>query len=199
MTDQDRAHFEALYRQHVRFVLRYALARVDREQAKDVTAEVFLVAWRRLAEVPSDPAPWLFGVARKVIATQMRSAARRKALGMRLELVRDRQSRASDVAEQIAEADAVRTAFAHLRENDREVLRLIAWDGLSSDVAAEVLGVSRIAFAVRLHRARRRFAAELTAADLASETVSSTPLGVGPKTWPGAPNAIAFVRTKEAR
>ena len=93
----------------------------------------------------------------------------------------------------------MRTAFAHLRENDREVLRLIAWDGLSSDVAAEVLGVSRIAFAVRLHRARRRFAAELTAADLASETVSSTPLGVGPKTWPGAPNAIAFVRTKEAR
>jgi RNA polymerase sigma-70 factor, ECF subfamily len=199
VTEQDRAHFEALYRQHVRSVLRYALARTDREQAKDVTAEVFLVAWRRLADVPSDPVPWLLGVARNVIATQTRSTARRKALGVRLALVRDRQSRASDVAEQIAEGDAVRTAFARLRENDREVLRLIAWDGLSSDHAAEVLGVSRIAFAVRLHRARRKFATELAAADLPSETGSSTPLGVVPKIRPDAPNAIPPVRTKEAR
>jgi Sigma-70 region 2 len=77
--------FEALYRRHFRAVLRYALAPVEPESARDVTAETFLIAWRRLADVPEDAAPWLFGVARKVIAGQLRSDARRSALCLRLE------------------------------------------------------------------------------------------------------------------
>jgi len=152
--------FEVLYRQHFRAVLRYALARVEPESAKDVTAETFLIAWRRLPDVPADAAPWLFGVARKVIAGQLRSDARRSALYLRLEAGGGPGSSA-DVGEEIAQRDAVLTALAGLGEHDREALRLIAWDGLTSKEAAEVLGVTRLALGVRLHRARRRFAAAL--------------------------------------
>jgi RNA polymerase sigma-70 factor (ECF subfamily) len=57
---------------------------VGPERAKDVAAETFLIAWRRLEDVPREPAPWLLGVARKVIAGQLRTDARRDALAARL-------------------------------------------------------------------------------------------------------------------
>jgi RNA polymerase sigma-70 factor (ECF subfamily) len=150
----DRDRFERLYREHFRAVLRFALARIDPDRAKDVAAETFLVAWRRLDEVPVEPRPWLLGVARKVVAGQFRSETRREALAVRLRAEQDAES--SDPAEAVADRDEVLTAFATLREPDREVLRLVAWDGLSPAEAAEVLDVSRLALAVRLHRARRR-------------------------------------------
>ncbi|HEV2375050.1 MAG TPA: sigma factor, partial [Streptosporangiaceae bacterium] len=76
MTDDAAERFELLYRQHRHAVLRYTLARVDPESAKDATAETFLIAWRRLSDVPDEPVPWLFAVARKVIAGQLRSHSR---------------------------------------------------------------------------------------------------------------------------
>ena len=160
MTDDATRRFEMLYREHIRAVLRYALARLEPESAKDVTAETFLIAWRRLPDVPSDPAPWLFGVARKVIAGQLRSGTRREALRLRLrlEVAAAGQASPGDLGEEVSERAAVLTALARLSENDREALRLIAWDGLTSKSAAEVLGVTRLAFGVRLHRARRRLA-----------------------------------------
>jgi len=150
----DRDRFERLYRENFRPVLRFAVARIDPERAKDVAAETFLVAWRRLDEVPAEPRAWLLGVARKVIAGQFRSETRRDALTVRLRAEQDAES--SDLAEAVADRDEVLTAFATLREPDREVLRLVAWDGLSPAEAADVLDVSRLTFAVRLHRARRR-------------------------------------------
>ena len=116
-------------------------------------AETFLVAWRRLDDVPAEPRAWLLGVARKVIAGQFRSQTRRDALATRLEAER---AGSSDLAATVADRDEVLAAFAALRERDREVLRLVAWDGLDAAEAAAVLGVTRLAFAVRLHRARRR-------------------------------------------
>ena len=166
--DKDRARFEQIYRRNFRPVLRYALARIDPERAKDVTAETFLVAWRRLPEVPADARPWLFGVARRIIAGQFRSETRREALNLRLQIVHDPREGGHDVADEVAERQAVLSAFAQLRESDKEVLRLVTWDGLTAKQAAEVLDVSRLAFAVRLHRARQRLADELTATDGAS-------------------------------
>jgi RNA polymerase sigma-70 factor (ECF subfamily) len=155
----DRERFERLYRENFRAVLRFAVARIDAERAKDVAAETFLVAWRRLDDVPAEPRPWLLGVARKVIAGQFRSETRRDALAVRL---RGRQNPASsDLADEVADRDEVLAAFTVLREPDREVLRLVAWDGLTPAEAAEVLHVTRLAFAVRLHRARRRLEREL--------------------------------------
>ena len=155
----DRERFERIYRENFRAVLRFAATRIDPERAKDVAAETFLVAWRRLDDVPAEPRPWLLGVARKVIAGQFRSESRRGALATRLE--GELEADSTDPAGSLAEREAVLTAFAALHERDREVLRLVAWDGLSAAAAAEVLGVTRLAFTVRLHRARRRFEREL--------------------------------------
>ena len=149
----DRERFERLYRENFRAVLRFAATRIDTERAKDVAAETFLVAWRRLDDVPAEPRAWLLAVARRVIAGQFRSEARRDALVLRLRGV---PPETSDLAETISDRDGVLAAFATLRERDREVLRLVAWDGLRSAEAAEVLQVTRLALAVRLHRARRR-------------------------------------------
>jgi RNA polymerase sigma-70 factor (ECF subfamily) len=57
---------------------------------------------------------------------------------------------------------------------DREVLTLVAWDGLDGKQAAEALGISRLSFAVRLHRARKRLAAGLAAEDRARATTANT-------------------------
>src|SRR5579871_4487664 len=149
----DRERFERIYRENFRAVLRFAATRIDPERAKDVAAETFLVAWRRLDDVPAEPRAWLLGVARKVIAGQFRSQTRRDALALRLEAERDESG---DHAAGFAERDEVLAAFTSLRERDREVLRLVAWDGLDAAEAAAVLGVTRLSFAVRLHRARRR-------------------------------------------
>lgn len=168
MTQDAAERFELLYRQHFRAVLRYTLARVEPETAKDATAETFLIAWRRLADVPDDPAPWLFGVARKVIAGQLRSRSRREALRARLAVTSTDAAAAGEIGDDVAERAAVLAAFSRLSDDDREVLMLIAWDGLTSTAAASVLGVTRFAFGVRLQRARRRLSAGLAPAEPAS-------------------------------
>jgi RNA polymerase sigma factor (sigma-70 family) len=169
----DRDRFERLYRENFRAVLRFAASRIDPERAKDVAAETFLVAWRRLDEVPAEARPWLLGVARKVIAGQFRSESRREALAGRVSGAQARVHGEADLAGELAERDTVLRALAALRERDREVLRLVAWDGLSPAEAAEVLDVTRLALAVRLHRARRRFERELERLD---EPPSQTPI-----------------------
>jgi RNA polymerase sigma-70 factor (ECF subfamily) len=150
----DRERFERIYRENFRAVLRFAAMRIDPERAKDVAAETFLVAWRRLDDVPVEPRAWLLGVARKVIAGQFRSQTRRDAVAARLG--RAAHDDTQDPATAFADHDEALAAFATLGERDREVLRLVAWDGLNPVEAAEVLGVTRLAFTVRLHRARRR-------------------------------------------
>lgn len=150
----DIERFERLYRENFHAVLRFAATRIDPERAKDVAAETFLVAWRRLDDVPEKPRAWLLGVARKVIAGQFRSQTRRDALAARVGGAAHES--APDPAAALASRDEALVAFATLGERDREVLRLVAWDGLSAAEAAEVLGVTRLAFTVRLHRARRR-------------------------------------------
>lgn len=155
-----QARFSRLYRVHGREVLAYALRRVeDREDAADVLAETFLVAWRRLGEVPGDPEAklWLYGVARRVIANLQRTERRRSRLAQRLgeslraELAAGPASR--------GEAAAVLRAMAGLGAEDRELLLLVSWEGLSPSEAAKVLGVSSLAARSRLHRARRRLRA----------------------------------------
>lgn len=125
--------------------------------AADAAAEVFLVAWRRLDDVPADSLPWLIGVARRVLANQRRSRRRRHALVARLS---GRREVAPDPSDLVA-GDALRTAFGRLSAPDREALALVSWEGLSPGRAAAALGCTPAALAVRLHRARRRLAAHL--------------------------------------
>jgi RNA polymerase sigma-70 factor (ECF subfamily) len=166
----DRERFELLYRQHFRAVLGYGLARLGPEQAKDVTAETFLVAWRRLDDVPDDPLPWLLGVARKVISGQLRGDARRAALHERMLTERTTARRPvpdlpPDPADVVASRDSALAALEQLSPMDREALTLLAWDGLDTRQAAEALGISLVAFAVRLHRARKRLSEAFRRAD----------------------------------
>jgi RNA polymerase sigma-70 factor (ECF subfamily) len=143
-------------------VLAYALRRVSAEEAADVVAETFLTAWRRLDILPEDPAPWLFGVARKVVANHRRSLRRREALRTRVEGDASRRPHlASDPADQVEARMAVRSALRRLSERDREALMLVAWDGLDAASAAAAMGYTPSAFSVRLHRARRRLGHEL--------------------------------------
>ena len=67
------ARFEALYRAHVHEVHGYCLRRTSTEEAKDATSEVFVVAWHRFDDVPDgdESLPWLYGVARNVLANAL--------------------------------------------------------------------------------------------------------------------------------
>jgi RNA polymerase sigma-70 factor (ECF subfamily) len=149
--------FRHVYAEHFDRVLGYALRRVARpEDAADVVSETFLVAWRRLGDVPEEPRTrlWLYGVARRVLANQRRGERRRTALGERLagDLALAVPDHASGVAERLRYAKAL----AQLAERDREVILLHAWEGLEAREIAEVLGVSAVAVRSRLSRARGR-------------------------------------------
>ncbi|HEX4012172.1 MAG TPA: sigma-70 family RNA polymerase sigma factor [Solirubrobacteraceae bacterium] len=169
---EPRAQFEELYRAYADRVHAYALRRTAPSAADDVVAEVFLIAWRRLDQVPDEPLGWLLGVARRVLANRRRSDSR--AAGLRERLARESSAAAPvPTPEPMPEAgdrdDRVRRALAGLNERDRELLLLIAWEGLRVHEAAQVLGVRSNTLAVRLHRARQRLADALAAQDIETE------------------------------
>lgn len=150
----DRQSFVDIYERHYDAVLRYAWRRVGPDDAADVVAETFTIAWRRLRDVPEDlPLPWLYGVARNIIANRSRKDRRRGAPGAFDEGVYLVEP---DHAEAIGRRDAALAALHDLSENDREIVRLIAWEGLTTAETAVVLGCSVATAAVRLHRARKR-------------------------------------------
>ena len=165
---QRRARFEGLFNAHAAAVRAYARRRVDPVAADDAVSEVFVIAWRRLDDVPDNALAWLLGCARNVLAHQRRRSLRDLALLDRL--AGEPAANAAFGAER-----GLAQALAQLSADDRELLLLVAWEGLESAQAAEVLGCSRSALAVRLHRARKRFAAALSQAD-ADEPPRSRPL-----------------------
>ena len=145
--------FEQIYEEHREAVRAYARRRAPEAVVDDVVADVFVVCLRRIEDVPEPALPWLYAVARKTLANDRRR--------------REREApRAAGIAfdpEPAGDA-ALAAAFAELSERDREVLRLVAWEGLSLKEAASVLGCSAIAARVRFHRAKSRLAVRLDAA-----------------------------------
>jgi RNA polymerase sigma-70 factor (ECF subfamily) len=187
--EESRARrFEALFRANHPRVLAYTLRRAtDRQMAEEAVSETFLIAWRRFDAMPADPLPWLLGTARKVLANQRRAARRRAPNGPEIMLdAIDIHDGAAAISERLAERDAFATAFAALGERDREVLSLIAWDGLRAEEAAKVLGCSAAVFSLRAHRARRRLLKELKATGHSlGEDEKQTPLSERPGTTEG--------------
>jgi RNA polymerase sigma-70 factor (ECF subfamily) len=152
-----QARFAKLYREEGRAILSYALRRVhDQEDAADVVAETFLVAWRRLGEVPFGKGArlWLYEVARLTIANLHRTERRRTRLGRRL--AETLRAEISTHPAPAGEAAEVLRAIGELGDDDRELLLLVSWEGLSPGEAARVLGITALAARSRLHRARRR-------------------------------------------
>jgi RNA polymerase sigma factor (sigma-70 family) len=152
----DRQRFEAIYAEHAGAVRAYAMRRGPVTDADDVVAEVFLIAWRRLHDVPADARGWLLAVARRVQSNTRRGSSRQEALRVRLEHERP----AAEHPDADVDRDGIE-ALLSLREGDREALLLIAWEGLSNGEAARVMGVRESTFGVRLHRAKRRLARAL--------------------------------------
>jgi RNA polymerase sigma-70 factor (ECF subfamily) len=153
--------FERLFRAHAAVVAGYARRRTDPVSADDVINEVFAIAWRRLDDVPASPVPWLLGCARRVLWHQQRRLRRDHRLIERLRTVQPPLDLTPD--------PVLGSALAMLRQPDRELLLLIAWEGLAVDEAAQVLGCSPNTCAVRLHRARKRLQAALTSVDSTAE------------------------------
>ena len=131
-------------------VLSYARRHVGLNDAPDVVSETFVVAWRRLAQVPEPALPWLIGTARRIVDNTRRSDRRRMALIERVELL---SALAAPGEDDSARHEALH-CLAGLPEHYREALLLVAWDGLDSAQAAEATGISAAAFRKRLQRAR---------------------------------------------
>jgi RNA polymerase sigma-70 factor (ECF subfamily) len=156
------ARFAHVFERHVEDVRRYLHARSAAAVADEVVAEVFLVVWRRLDEMPVDSLPWLLGVARRCRLAAERSEHRQRAVATRM---------AAEPAHPFSPPSADRAlgaALATLSDADRELLLLVAWDGVDAGQAAGVLGVRRGSVYMRLHRARRRLAAALADEELSA-------------------------------
>jgi RNA polymerase sigma factor (sigma-70 family) len=157
-TESERKQqFDRLFREHVAGIASYCRWRSRLVgDCEDAVAEVFLIAWRRLDEVPSGNGAraWLYGVARRVLANQARADARRVRLSEKLN--------AQPIAVRIDDGPAtmrVREALAALAPRDREVLLLAEWEGLTPAEIARVMECAAVTARGRLHRARRRFRA----------------------------------------
>jgi len=145
--------FERIYEQHRDDVRAYVRRRAPESLVEDVVSDVFVVCLRRIDDVPRDALPWLYAVARKTLANERRKRAR----------VAPVDPGVAYEPEPAGDA-GLAAAFARLSEDDREVLRLVAWEGLAPRDAARVLGCSPVAARVRYHRAKTRLRAELDGA-----------------------------------
>jgi RNA polymerase sigma-70 factor (ECF subfamily) len=159
--EERRLQLETIFRQCAPRILDYARHRgATLAEAEDVVSEVFIVLTRRLDEAPPEVLPWLYGVARKVLANQVRSKRRQSALHERSEEMALWARQGAEDLSTVATRDLlIRQGLSLLAEKDREALLLVAWDGLRYDEAARVLGCTHAAFRQRIARARRRLLA----------------------------------------
>ena len=192
-----RERFRAVYEVSYPRILGYALRRTPApEDAADVVSETFLAAWRRFDDMPpgDESLLWLYGVAHRVLANQRRGQRRRSALSERL---------AGELGALVpawhdplpGDLAPLAEAWHRLRPEDRELLGFVAWEGLGNEQLAQVLGCSRTAVKLRLHRARRRFAAQLAEAGVDLDPLTAA--AVRPPR--GLPGGVAPVRPAVAR
>jgi RNA polymerase sigma factor (sigma-70 family) len=158
-TPEDR--LRRAFEQCSRRVFAYALRHTDPATAHDVVADVFLVAWRRIDDLPDPPLPWLLVVARNTIANTRRGTSRRRCLTDELAGLHRATATSPGAGDVAVERASMLAALAELTAAEREALLLVAWDGLTSAEAASVAGCSRRAFEVRLSRARARLDRDL--------------------------------------
>lgn len=142
--------FRALFSRHYGALYAYCARRIGREDAADAASDVFTVAWRRIRRVPAEPETllWLYGVARKIVANHRRSHQRRQRLEAKAELHADPPGH--------RDPPAIEPVLDALSDDDREILMLVAWEGLGPEALGQVLGCTPNAASVRLHRARTR-------------------------------------------
>ena len=136
-------------------VRRFLARRTDATTAEDVLAETLLVCWRRAEDLPAEPLPWVYGVARMCLRNAERAARRQERVAAKVAAI-DPPAEAVPGPEERDEELAA--ALAALRPDDAELLRLWAWEQLTPAEIAIVLGVTPNAASIRLHRARGKLA-----------------------------------------
>jgi RNA polymerase sigma-70 factor (ECF subfamily) len=149
--------FRSLYAVAYPDLLRFVQRRAHPDHAQDVVAEAFLVVWRRLDELPlceDDARAWIFGITRKILLNEHRGAQRRQALGVRLGSATNAPRAGADTDAVVSRVDLIR-AWQLLSEVHQEALGLAVFEQLAAPQAAAVLGISPVAFRLRLSRARR--------------------------------------------
>jgi len=160
MTQTEREkRFEDVYQDSWPAVFRYALRRTSSyADAQDVVVETFMTLWRHLDDVQDPALPWLFGVARRAVANRLRQRGREKSVLARIsETIVVAAS--EDPPDGDDDLDGLFRALRRLKEDDREVLLLVAWEGLSHEEAGRALGCSRNAFTKRFMKAKSRLEA----------------------------------------
>jgi RNA polymerase sigma-70 factor, ECF subfamily len=157
--EERRERFEALVPALVDPLRRFLARRTDPTTADDVLAETLLVCWRRLDELPEEPLPWAYGVARNCLANATRGVRRQERLAARIAVVDPPAASTSDPEE--GDEPDLAAAIGALREEDAELLRLWAWEQLTPAEIAAVLEVTPNAVSIRLHRAREKLREEL--------------------------------------
>ncbi|MCB1253847.1 MAG: sigma-70 family RNA polymerase sigma factor [Austwickia sp.] len=173
------ARFRAFYSDSYADVLRFVRRRTPPDRAEDVVAEVFLVAWRRVADLPVDrdaARAWVYGVARHTMLNDRRATQRRDALAVRLAEA-TWPAEAPDPATDpqfVADRLDLEAAWRELPAADQEVLALTVLDGLTSAQAGAVLGITAVAYRLRLSRARATLRRALGAAPEAAPDGATT-------------------------
>ena len=157
------ARFRTMYEENYDAMRDYCLRRLPTDDANDALAEIFLVAWRRLDDVPAGEQArlWLFGVARRVVSTMQRGTRRRSRLTAKSMAQADTGAVTIDtetVVVRRSEDARLLEAIGTLRPSDQELVRLKAWEELSHSDIGEVLGISSHAVDMRLNRALKKVA-----------------------------------------
>lgn len=157
------ARLRALFENHYDEVLAYCVRRLGRTHADEVAAEVFAIAWKRFDEIDwTTVRPWLYGLARGVVANRWRSIVRHRRLARKMSNLAPTTGEGPEVLVVQRERDReVIHTLRKLRGADQEVLMLSTWEGLTAREIGSVFGISTTAAEQRIHRARRRFAQAL--------------------------------------
>lgn len=155
---------DALFRAYANPVYAYCLRRTSREQARDATAETFLVALRRSEGIPpgDEALPWLYTVARNVLSNQARTSRRQTRLSAKAAAQFDESVPGPDtIVVRNEEHERLLAALATLPEKDQEILRLVEWEGVSRGTVAEMMFTSRSAVDKRIARAYKKLASAI--------------------------------------
>ena len=159
----DDVRFGEVYNRFFRHVYGYCRRRSSPDRVDDAVADVFLVVWRRIGDVPEsdEVLPWLYGIAYKVLSTQWRGRSRVRRLEERLAGVGITPVKSvEDYVITAEESAQVFKAMGRLKPTDREILRLAVWEELPHAQIGAVLGISVGAVKQRAYEARKKLTRE---------------------------------------
>lgn len=157
----DPTRFGQVFDRHVDAIYGYLCRRVGRTSAEELTSETFARAFDGRERFSGEDAlPWLYGIASNLIRHHARSERRQLAAYGRV-ASRDARDHLDDAVESRMDAAAMVPALAEalsrLRPDERDVLLMHAWQGLSYRDIADALGIATGTVGSRLTRARGTF------------------------------------------